>query len=105
MNIKLKIKKGDQVIVITGKDKGKKGNVLKVLPSDAKVVVSGVSMYKKHIKPSMQSPGSIQSKEAPIHISNIAHYDASQGKAAKVGYKEHEGKKVRYFKKTNELVM
>lgn len=97
-----KIKKKDTVIVLTGKDKGKTGEVLQVLPKDNRVVVSGINVAKKHKKPTMNTPGQIVSIEQPIHISNVSLVE--DGKPAKVGFKVEDGKKVRIFKKTGNKV-
>ncbi len=100
---KLKIKKGDQVIVIAGRDKGKKGEVLKALPDENRVVVAGVNIIKKHQKPGKMSAGGIISKEASIHVSNIAHVDPKSGKATRAGIKIlQDGKKIRFAKKSGE---
>ena len=102
---KLKIKKGDQVIVLTGRDKGKKGEVLKVMPKDNRAVVAGVNSVKKHEKPSQMSAGGIVTKDLPINISNIALVDPKSGKATKVGYKTLEnGEKVRIAKASGEII-
>ena len=103
--IKLKIKKGDQVIVITGKNKGKKGKVLKVFPKEKKVLVGGINIVKRHTKPSQASNGGIISKESPIHTSNVAHVDPKLGCATKVGFKIlNDGSKVRIAKKSGEII-
>lgn len=103
--IKLKIKKGDKVKVITGKSKGKIGDVLKVFPSDNKIIVSGVNVVKKHTKPSQTSEGGIIQKELPINISNVSHIDSSTSEITKVGYKNlDDGTKVRFFKKSGEII-
>ena len=86
MNKKFKIKTGDTVIVITGKDKGKTGNVTSVIKSNDRVIVEGVNIIKRHKKATQESPGKIEEKEAPIHISNIAHLDPESGKASRVKY-------------------
>lgn len=103
---KLKIKKGDQVIVLTGKDKGKKGEVLKVLPSLMKVLVSGVGIVKKHMKPSRANPnGGIIPMEKPVHYSNVSIIDPKVGTATKIGFKILEdGKKVRFARKSKEVI-
>jgi large subunit ribosomal protein L24 len=95
-----KIKKGDTVIVITGKDKGKKGQVSRVIPTESKVIVSGVNMVKRHMKPSQENPdGGIRNFEATIHVSNVAAIDPSTMKATRVGFKKlKDGKKVRTAK-------
>lgn len=103
--IKFKIKKGDEVIVITGKNKGKKGQVLKILPKENRAVVSGINVVKKHTKPSKVSEGGIIQKELPIHISNIAHIDPKTGVPTKVGFKIlADGSKVRVAKKSGEII-
>ncbi len=101
-----KIKKGDEVIVITGKDKGRRGEVIRVLPEKDKVVVANINMVKRHTKPNPQRgiAGGIVEKEMPIHISNVALYNRATGKGDRVGFRIVDGKKVRYFKSTNELV-
>ncbi len=103
---KLKIKKGDQVLVITGKDKGKKGDVLKVLPEERRVIVSGINVLTHYNKPSRTSPqGGIEKKEASIHISNVSLVDAKSGKPTRVGYKiEKDGSKVRIARSTGEKI-
>lgn len=103
--IMLKVKKGDEVVVITGKYKGKKGKILKVFPEDNKIIVSGVNLVKKHTKPSQVSEGGIITKELPIHISNVAHIDPKTGESTKVGFKILEnGSKVRVAKKSGEII-
>ena len=99
---KMKIKKGDQVIILTGDDKGKTGEVLKAMPKESKVIVSGVNLVKRHTKPSQVSAGGIITKEAAIHVSNVAI--VSQGKPSKVGYQEQKGNKVRVARKTGEVI-
>lgn len=102
---KLKIKKGDQVVVITGKDKGKKGEVLRVIPEDSRVLVAGVNVATKHTKPSQTNPGGIQKVELPVHISNVAIADPKSGKPTRVGSKVlKDGKKVRVAKKSGEQI-
>lgn len=101
---KMKIKKGDQVVVLSGDDKGKSGEVVKAMPKEGKVVVSGVNLVKRHTKPSQTTPGGIVTKEAPIHVSNVALVDAKSGKATKVGYKTVDGKKVRVARKSGEVI-
>ncbi|MBP9049621.1 MAG: 50S ribosomal protein L24 [Alphaproteobacteria bacterium] len=102
---KLKIKKGDQVVVISGKDKGKKGEVTKVIPDDSRVVVSGVNQMTKHVKPTNTSAGGIQKIDAPIHVSNVALADPKTGAATRVGFKTlGDGKKVRVAKKSGETI-
>ena len=101
---KLKIKKGDQVVILSGDDKGKTGEVVKAMPQEGKVVVQGVNLVKRHQKPNQTNPGGIVTKEAPLHVSNVALVDAKSGKATKVGYKEVNGKKVRVARKSGEVI-
>jgi large subunit ribosomal protein L24 len=102
---KLKIKKGDNVIVIAGKDKGKKGAVLQVIRETDRVVVSGVNLIKKHQKAGAAGAAGIISKEAALHISNVALVDPKEGKATRVGYKLLEdGKKVRVARRSGETI-
>ena len=97
-----KYKKGDEVIVKVGKDKGKIGKISKVITSNEKVVITGVNVSKKHQKPSQDSKGGIIDKEMPIHISNILAYDAKSKKSSKVGFKIEDGKKIRILKSTGD---
>lgn len=102
-----KIRKGDQVIVIAGKDKGRRGHVVRVLPGKDKVVVENVNMVKKHQKPNPQAgtSGGIVEKEMPLHVSNVAIYNPATGKADRVGVRVQEnGQRVRSFKSNNELI-
>ena len=101
-----KIRRNDEVIVIAGKDKGKRGTVKTVVTGKNKVIVENINMVKKHVKPNphAQEPGGIVDKEAAIDVSNIAIYNASTGKADRVGFRFEDGKKVRFFKSNNELV-
>ena len=102
---KLKIKKGDTVKVIAGESKGTEGKVLEVYRDTNKALVEGVNMIKKHQKPSAQNPqGGIIEKEAPIQISNISLLDPKSGEATRVGVKVEDGKKVRYSKKSGEVI-
>lgn len=101
---KLKIKKGDQVIILSGEDKGKTGEVVKAMPKEGKVVVQGINLVKRHQKPSQTTPGGIVTKEAPIDASNVAVADPKTGKATKIGYKEVDGKKVRVARKSGEVI-
>lgn len=103
--IKLKIKKGDKVKVIAGKNKGKTGDVIKVFPVSNKLIVSGINLVKKHTKPSQMSEGGIIQKELPIHISNVSHIDPKTSSVTKIGYRTLEnGKKVRFAKKSGEII-
>lgn len=99
-----KIKKSDQVIVIAGKDKGKIGEVKKVLVSQNKVLVSGVNAVKKHVKPSENDAGGIVSKELPIDLSNVAYYDEESSSKSRIGIKTVDGKRVRFMKKTGKVL-
>jgi large subunit ribosomal protein L24 len=99
-----KIKKGDRVVVLTGKDKGRQGAVLKVLPKDERVVVEGLNMVQRHTRPSQLDPqGGIKNKEAPLHVSNVAVVD-SKGKPTRVGFRVEGDKKVRFAKTTGEVI-
>ena len=101
----LKIKKGDHVVVITGKDKGKKGEVLKMLPSENRAIVKGVSLVRRHQRQTAAQEGGIVTKEAPIHISNLALEDPKDGKPTRVGYKFlKDGRKVRFAKRSGEVI-
>lgn len=101
----MKIKKGDQVIVITGRDKGKTGEVIKAMPKDSKVVVQGINLVKRHTKPTQESAGGIVSKEHPIHVSNVALIDPKTGKATRIGIKiDKDGQKSRVAKKSGEVI-
>ncbi len=105
MAVKLKVKKGDRVIVVAGKDKGKSGDVLKVLTKENRAVVSGVNVARKHQKQSAAQEGGIVSKELSIHVSNLAHIDPKDGKATRVGYKVlDDGKKVRVARRSGEVI-
>ena len=99
-----KIKKGDRVVVLTGKDKGRQGAVLKILPKDNRVVVEGLNMVQRHTRPSQADPqGGIKHKEASLHLSNVAIVD-SNGKATRVGFRVDGDKKVRVAKTTGEVI-
>jgi len=102
---KLKIKKGDHVVVITGKDKGKKGEVLKVIPAENRAVVKGVSIVRRHQRQTAAQEGGIIAKEAAIHISNLAIEDPKDGKPTRVGYKFlKDGRKVRFARRSGEVI-
>jgi large subunit ribosomal protein L24 len=102
---KLKIKKGDHVVVITGKDKGKKGEVLKVLPAENRAIVKGVAMVRRHQRQTATQDGGIVSKEAAIHISNLALEDPKDGTPTRVGYKFlKDGRKVRFARRSGEVI-
>tara|TARA_B110000196_G_C21003267_1_gene594032 strand:- start:32 stop:349 length:318 start_codon:yes stop_codon:yes gene_type:complete len=105
MKNKIKLKKGDEVIVLSGKDKGKKGKIVRVIPDIRKVVVTDVNKYKKHQKPGNNEPGGIIEKDMPLHISNVAFYDSEQNKGIRVGYNfNKEGKKIRINKKSGKEI-
>ena len=100
-----KIKKGDTVVVLAGKDKGRKGEVTRVIPKDDKVVVSGVNVHARHRKPTQLNPqGGIERKEAPLHISNVAIADPKDGSPTRVRFEERDRKKVRVAAKSGELI-
>ncbi|MBV8978755.1 MAG: 50S ribosomal protein L24 [Alphaproteobacteria bacterium] len=100
-----KIRKGDRVIVTTGRDKGKKGEVLKMFPSENRALVSGVNVVKRHQRPSQRQQGGIVTKEAPIHLSNLAHVDPNSGGATRIGFKVlGDGRKVRFARKSGEVI-
>ena len=102
---KFKIKKGDKVVVTTGRDKGKEGEVLRVLRADDRVLVQGVNMVKRHTAPSQAATGGIVEKEAPIHISNVSHLDPKSGKPTRTGYKiDKDGRKVRIARRSGEAI-
>ncbi len=102
---KLKIKKGDHVVVLSGKDRGKRGEVLKMLPTENRAIVQGVAVARHHQKQSAADEGGIVSKEAPIHISNLALEDPKDGKPTRVGFKFlKDGRKVRYAKRSGEVI-
>ncbi len=101
----LKIKKGDHVIVIAGRDKGKHGEVVEMLPKEQRALVRGVNVVRRHQKQSASQEGGIISKEAPIHISNLAIEDPKDGKPSRVGFKFlDDGKKVRFAKRSGEVI-
>jgi large subunit ribosomal protein L24 len=102
---KLKIKKGDHVVVITCKDKGKKGEVLKVMPEENRAIVKGVAMVRRHQRQTPSQEGGIIAKEAPIHISNLASEDPMDGKPTRVGHKFlKDGRKVRFARRSGEVI-
>jgi large subunit ribosomal protein L24 len=99
------IKKGDKVIVTTGRDKGKKGEVLKVFPKDDRALVAGVNVVKRHQRQTQTQAGGIVNKESTIHLSNLAHVDPKSGKATRIGFKTlNDGRKVRFAKKSGEVI-
>jgi large subunit ribosomal protein L24 len=100
-----KIRKGDTVVILSGKDKGKTGEVIRSMPKDMKVVVSGVNIHARHRKPTQQSPqGGIERAEAPLHVSKVAIADPKSGKPSRVRFEERGGKKVRVAAKSGELI-
>jgi large subunit ribosomal protein L24 len=102
---KLKIKKGDNVVVTTGRDKGKTGEVLRVLPADSRVIVQGVNIARRHTRARMGEPGGIVEKELTIHISNVAHVDPQSRMPTRVGYRLLEdGRKVRFARRSGEII-
>ena len=102
---KMKIKKGDTVVVISGRDKGKSGEVLRVLPADHRLVVHGVHVASRQTKPRMGDPGGIVDKELTIDVSNVAHIDPQSGKPTRVGYKTLDnGRKVRVARRSGEVI-
>ncbi len=111
MKVKCKIRKGDKVVVLTGRDKGKSGDVLRMIPRDSRVIVQGVNMVKRHTKPSQASPGGILEKEASLHISNVAHIDPKTNAPTRVGIKIIASKvkgekpqKVRFARGSGEVI-
>ncbi|GGF35171.1 50S ribosomal protein L24 [Halobacillus andaensis] len=99
------VKKGDKVMVISGKDKGKQGTILEAYPKKERVLVEGINEVKKHAKPSQDNPqGGILTQEAPIHVSNVMPIDPKSGEPTRVGYKVEDGKKVRIAKKSGEAL-
>jgi len=100
-----KIRKGDRVIVLTGRSKGKTGEVLTVMPKESRAVVQGVNMAKRHTRATQKTMGGIIEKEAPIHLSNLAHVDPKSGLPSRVGFRVLEdGRKVRFAKRSGELI-
>jgi len=100
-----KIKKGDKVVVLTGRDSGKSGEVLQVIPKESRAVVRGVNVVRKHQKQTMQQEGGIVSKELPVHLSNLAVADPKDGKPTRVGFKiMDDGRKVRFAKRSGDLI-
>jgi large subunit ribosomal protein L24 len=105
MPVKFKIKKGDKVIVLSGRDKGKSGEVLRMLPKDARAVVQGINVVRRHQKQTAAQQGGIVAKELPIHISNLALRDPRSGKPTRVGFKTlADGKKVRVSRRSGETI-
>lgn len=102
---KVKIRKGDYVVLLAGKDKGKSGEVIKVLPKENRAIVQGVNMIKRHQRQTAQQDGGIVTREAPVHISNLALEDPKDGKSTRVGYKFlKDGRKVRFARRSGEVI-
>ncbi len=105
MAVKFKIKRDDEVVVRTGRDRGKTGRVLRVLRAENRVIVEGVNVVMRHTRPTQTSPGGIIQREAPINISNVALVDPKEGGATRVGYRVLEdGRKVRFAKRSGEII-
>ena len=102
---KLKVKKGDTVVVLTGRDKGKTGEILKVMPTERRVLVQGVQIIKRHQRPTQTTPGGINEFEAPLHVSNVALVDPKTSQPTRVGYKTlDDGRKVRVARRSGEVI-
>ena len=100
-----KIKKGDRVVVLAGRDKGRQGEVTRVWPKESRVLVQGLNLVKRHTKPTQADPqGGVKTKEAPLHISNVAFADPKSGEPTRVGFRMEGDKKVRYAKKSGEVI-
>tara|TARA_B100000963_G_C22299902_1_gene525231 strand:- start:49 stop:363 length:315 start_codon:yes stop_codon:yes gene_type:complete len=104
MKINLKLRKGDEVIVLTGKDKGKTGKIVKMFPKKMKAIVSEINKVKKNQKPDNNQPGGIIEKEMPLHLSNLSFYDPDSKKGVKVGFKISNDKKIRIIKKSGKEI-
>ncbi len=111
MTAKFKVRKGDRVVVLAGKDKGKSGEILRTIPRDSRVIVQGVNMVKRHTRPSQANAGGILEKEAPIHVSNVALIDPKDGKPVRVGIKFIDARvkgekpqKVRFARRSGEVI-
>lgn len=102
---KFKLKKGDKVVVTTGREKGRRGEIIRMIPAETRAVVSGVNKVKRHTRPSAGNPGGIVEKEAPIHLSNLAIEDPKDGKPTRVGFRTlDDGRKVRFAKRSGEII-
>jgi large subunit ribosomal protein L24 len=100
-----KFKKGDTVIVMAGRDKGKKGEIMRIVPAESRLYVRGVNVVKRHTRPTQTAPGGIVEKEAGIHVSNVAHVDPKTDEPTRVGFKTIDGdRKVRYAKRSGEII-
>ncbi len=104
MSVKMKIKKGDRVVVISGADKGKTGEVFRVVPDENRVYVRGVNMIRRHQRQSMKQPGGIIEREAALHASNVAHIDPKTQKPTRIGYRMEGDRKVRFARKSQEKI-
>ena len=105
MTLKFKIRKGDRVAILSGKDKGKTGEILKMIPDVRRAIVQGINMVKRHTAPSQAGAGGVVEKEASIHVSNISLIDPKDDRATRIGFKSLEdGRKVRYAKKSGEVI-
>jgi large subunit ribosomal protein L24 len=99
-----KLKKGDRVVVLAGRDRGRQGNILRVFPTESRVLVEGINVVQRHTRPSQTNPqGGIVNKEAPIHVSNVAYVDKS-GEPTRIGFRVQGDKKVRFAKKSGEVI-
>jgi large subunit ribosomal protein L24 len=102
---KLKVKKGDTVVVISGRDKGKRGEVLRVFPTESRLIVQGVHVARRHTRQSLGQPGGIVDKELTIHVSNVAHVDPQSSRPTRVGYRNlDDGRKVRVARRSGEMI-
>ncbi len=100
-----RIRKGDRVVVLSGRSRGKIGEVLKMIPKESRAIVQGVNIVRRHTRPSQAHPGGIVEKEAPIHVSNLAHVDPKTGGQTRIGFRTLEdGRKVRYAKRSGEVI-
>ena len=100
-----RVRKGDRVVVLTGKDRGTEGEVLRVIPSEERVIVQGVRMIKRHRKASVRGEAGVEQIEGPVHLSNVAHIDPKDGKPTRVGFRTlGDGKKVRFAKRSGEVL-
>ncbi len=105
MSAKLKLKKGDKVVVLTGRDKGRTGEIVKALPRENRVIVQGINMIKRHTRPSQTQNGGIVEKEASIHVSNVAILDPKESKPTRIGFKTlDDGRKVRVARRSGEVI-
>ena len=102
---KFRIKRGDRVVVISGRDRGRQGEVLRVLRKEDRLIVQGVNVVKRHQRPTAGHPGGIIDKEAAIHVSNVAHVDPTSSKPTRIGYRTlDDGRKVRFAKRSGEII-